>query len=112
MPEKEIEIEVVKDANYRTIVVNGLFGGHRPGYIEAIAYTQETDVSKALTSPTTDGSKISIRRILQCRLVIDPIEAKRIVSWLTLHISEYEGFFGKIIMPEEIEQKKQEEKPP
>ena len=107
--EEELEIEVVKDVNYRTIVVNGLFGGHRPGYIEAVVYTEGTDASEALASPKPDSSKIRVRRTLQCRLVIDPIEAKRIATWLTRHISSYESAFGKIVLPEEIEEKEQKQ---
>ena len=46
----EVRIDVVRDDSYRTIVVNGVFGGHRPGFFEAIIYTDEMVADEALSS--------------------------------------------------------------
>lgn len=95
----EPKIAVVKDANYKTIVVSGMFGGRRPGFFEAIVYSDELVADEAVNSMTLNPEKASIKRTLQCRLYFDPITAKSILSWLNDHIAKYEGEFGKIPIP-------------
>lgn len=75
-------IEVRRDELYRTIIVSGIFGGHRPGVFEAIVYTDEMDAEEALGSAQPLKERIKIQRTLQCRLVIDPVQAKSIAKWL------------------------------
>ncbi|MEM2926005.1 MAG: hypothetical protein QW220_06050 [Candidatus Bathyarchaeia archaeon] len=103
----EPKVEVAKDPNYRTILVNGLFGGHRPGFFEAIVYTDEMVAEDALATLRGDPSKVRIRRTLQCRLLMDPVQAKSIAKWLTGHIAEYERTFGKIPTPEEAQHRQE-----
>jgi len=90
-------MEVIRDQNYRTIIVSGLFGGHRPGFFEAVLYTDEMVADEALKTGAGEPTKVYIRRTLQCRLLLDPVQAKSIAKWLTGYISEYEKTFGKII---------------
>ena len=104
----EVKIDVVRDDSYRTIVVNGVFGGHRPGFFEAIIYTDEMVADEALSSMPPSPEKVKIRRILQCRLIMDPIQAKSLLNWLSNHISEYEKKFGRIPIPSEAKQEKKE----
>ena len=110
--QEQAQIEVAKSNDYRTIIVNGLFGGHRPGFIEAIVYTEEMTVDDALETVVADPSKVHIRRTLQARLLIDPVEAKRIARWLARHISEYENKFGKIVVPEDAEERQEKQTEP
>ena len=98
---KDNSVEVVKNPNYRNINVNGIIGGYREGYFEAVVYSSEMEVNETLKSNVLDFSKSKIRRVLECRLVIDPMEAKRILRWLNHHLAMYEQGFGKIILPEE-----------
>jgi hypothetical protein len=84
------EIVVERSPDYRTIVVNGVFGGHRPGFFEAILYTDEMVTEEALRSASTDPSRIKVKRTTQCRFVMDPIQAKAFATWLQHHITEYE----------------------
>ena len=105
------DIEVARNENYRTITVNGLFGGSRPGYIEAILYTDEMIADEALKEPVPDPAKIKILRTLKCRLIMDPIQAKLISDWFIKQISEYEKRFGKILTQEEMSQQKKEVSP-
>ena len=94
--ERELSVSVERDPEFRTIVVSGLFGGHRPGFVEAVAYTDELVTDEALKSIKPDSSKLAIKRTLQCRLYIDPVTAKSINQWLNKHIAEYESEFGPI----------------
>ena len=95
------KIEVVVDSNYRSIIVNGLFGGHRPGYFEGIVYTDELEGKEALSTAQLAPERAFIKRTIQCRLVIDPVTAKSISKWLNEHIAQYEQVFGKIPSPED-----------
>ena len=105
---KTSKVEVVRHEGYRTIIVNGVFGGHRPGYFEAVVHTDEMIADESLSIIPPDPEKMYIRRVLQCRLVMDPVQAKSLMEWLSRHISEYEKMFGKIVKPEGVK----EEKPP
>ena len=100
------EIRVEKHKDYRTIIVNGVYGGHRPGFFEAIIYTDEIEADEALSTIPPSSEKVKIRRVLQCRLVMDPVQAKSIQQWLTRHIEEYEKKFGKIPLPEKVPEKR------
>jgi len=99
---------VVRDDSYRTILVNGVFGGHRPGFFEAIVYTDEIIADDALSSMPPSPEQVKIKRVLQCRLVMDPVQAKSLLNWLSEHVSEYEKKFGKITLPGEIKLEKRE----
>jgi hypothetical protein len=94
-------IEVIDDPDYRTIIVNGVFGGHKPGFLEAVVYTDEWVVKEALATLDAPLDKIYIKRTLKCRLVIDPFTAKSVADWLTTHIKQYEESFGKIEAPKD-----------
>ena len=61
---------------YRTIIVNGVYGGHRPGFFEAIVYTDEMIADEALSTIPEDATKVYIKRLLQCRLVMDLFKPK------------------------------------
>jgi len=95
------KIEVSEDPNYRSVIVNGMFGGHRPGYFEAIVYTDELVGKEALSTLQLAPERAFVKRTIQCRLVFDPVTAKSIANWLNNHIKEYETVFGKIPSPED-----------
>ena len=78
-----------------------VFLGHRPGYFEIVVYTEEMIADDALSSLKPEPKKIKVKRVLQCRLIIDPIQAKSIAKWLNEHIKQYEKSFGEIKLPSE-----------
>lgn len=90
------KIEVSEDPNYRSIIVNGLFGGHRPGYFEAIVYSDELVAKDALGTISLAPERAYVKRTMQCRLIIDPVTAKSISKWFENHVDEYEKTFGRI----------------
>lgn len=104
----EPSISVEKHPDFKTIIVSGMFGGHRPGYVEAVAYTDELVADDALKSIKPDSTKIAIKRTLQCRLYFDPATAKSVAQWLNKHILDYETEFGTIIVPKEPEPQRSE----
>lgn len=99
------EIEAKEHPNFRTINVNGVFGGPRGMYFEVVIFSDELKVVKALSTANITPEKSTISRTLECRLIIDPLQAKDIAQWLTKHVNEYEKHFGRIPSPEEIQGK-------
>ncbi|MCS7114817.1 MAG: DUF3467 domain-containing protein, partial [Candidatus Bathyarchaeota archaeon] len=93
------KVVVEKHEGYRTIIQNGVFGGHRPGFFEWVVYTDEMVADEALSSIPDDPTKAYIKRTLQCRIICDAVQAKALHQWLSQHIAEYEKSFGKIVAP-------------
>ena len=99
---KSPEIQVREHPNFRTINVNGVFGGARGMYFDIVLFSDESKVASALSSLTIAPERTTINRTLECRLIIDPLNAKAISQWLMLSITEYEKQFGRIPSPEEL----------
>lgn len=99
------EVETSEHPNYRTINVNGVFGGHRAMFFEIVVYSDELKATKALSSAQVAPDKSTVKRTLECRLLIDPYQAKSIALWLNQHVAEYEKLFGRIPSPEELNAK-------
>jgi len=104
--EKPPKIEVEKDPQYKTIIVSGVFGGHRPGFFEAVIYTDEIVADEALKSIPPDARKIYVKRVIKCRLLMDPFQAKSFAEWLMRHVKEYEKKFGEIKIPKKATSEK------
>jgi len=101
MAKRPPEVILERAPDYRTIIVSAIYGGHRPGYFEVIVYTDEMVADEVLASIPPATERLKIKRTLQCRLVIDPIQAKSLMRWFKEHIEAYEKQFGEIkIMPE------------
>lgn len=98
-PRKEPVFVVDYSPDYGTINVDGFVGGNRPGFFEAIIFSEESMVDESLAG-VFDPANIKILRTLQTRLIINPIQAKSLQKWLNHHISEYEKHFGEIPDPE------------
>lgn len=91
------QVKVQEHPNFRTITVGGLYGLLNGAHYEIYLYSQYFDPGKPLE--TFDSSFTypnRYNRILECRLLIDPINAKSIARWLTEKVNEYEEQFGNI----------------
>ena len=104
------EFTCIKHDNFRTINVNGLYGGPRMGYVEANIYSEESELTKALASPQLSMNKVEVKRTLECRLVIDPIQLKSLAMWFDKQVKDYEVLFGRIPSPEEVASKQKTDK--
>lgn len=71
-------------------------------YFDIVLFSDESKVGSALSTIRTAPEKTTINRTLECRLIIDPLNAKAISQWLMLSIAEYEKQFGRIPSPEEL----------
>ncbi len=103
---RELKVEAKRADDFKTILVDGVFGGSRAGLFELICYTDELNAEEALASVVPDGSKVNVKRTLECRLVLTPIQAKAMLNWLTQSLDQYEKQFGKIPAPEQRKDEK------
>jgi hypothetical protein len=99
------KVELVEHPNYRTINVSGVIGGHRPMFFEAVLFSNELKVTEALTDAELNPERSHIKRTIECRLVMDPFEAKIMATWLNSEIATYEKNYGRIPSPEEVNSK-------
>lgn len=74
-------------------------------YFEVILYSDELVAADALSSAEIATERSSVKRTLECRLIIDPFQAKTIHDWLGKHIADYEKVFGRVSSPEELADK-------
>lgn len=95
-----------KHEGYRTIFQTGMYGGPRVGYFEWVIYTDETVADDALSTFPPDPAKTYIKRIIQCKLVMTPHQAKSLVDLLNQSVSNYEKTFGEIPTPKDIGKRK------
>jgi len=98
------EIEVKEHPNFRTINVGGVYGMPVGMRFEVVLYSEQLDVARALSSVQTPIPP-SVSRILECRLIIDPFQAKLIAKWLTAQVNAFEKQFGHIPSAEELQEK-------
>ena len=97
------EIESEEAASYKRIVVAGVFGGTRPGGVHATLYSERPNSLKVLATHPPNPSRVLLRRIIECELIIDPLQMKTVYNWLGKQIDEYEKLYGNIPSPEEVE---------
>lgn len=112
LKEEKIEINTLrtsKSDTFKTINVSGIFGGHRPGIFEVFVFSDEMEPERALETIPPNPEKMEYGRAIECRLVIDPFQAKSIALWLQQHVEEYEKQFGEIKVNEETKKPSIEE---
>lgn len=97
------EIKSEYSQAFRRIYAAGFVGGIVPAGLEAVVYSEMRDVGKVLETQPLSGNRTTIKRTVECELVIDPMQMKSLHKWLTVKIAEYEKLFGTIPSPEEVE---------
>lgn len=97
------EISCEYSPTYKRIVVGDIIGGIRPIGVMMSVYSEESDFTGSLETHPVSPGRVKVKRIVECELVINPMEMKSIHKWLGDKIKEYEKTFGQIKSPEEIE---------
>ena len=100
------DITVEKDEKYKTINVNGFFGGMKDMLLEVLFFSQQLDADKALVQNQPDGTRAEYKRIVEARIIIDPQTMKNFVEWLNTKIVEYEKVYGQILTFKESNDKR------
>jgi hypothetical protein len=106
---KTPQVVVQEHPNFRTITVSGLYGLLNEWHYEIYLYSQYFDPVIPLETFDSSGTYPNkYTRVLECRLLIDPINVKSIARWLMEKVREYEEQFGNI-PPAEDQQKTAED---
>ncbi len=94
----QIEPKGFKSPQYREITPDYVYGGIKPGYIEAIFNTAKPNVYSAMVD------KIEIfEHTEEVDLKLTPQMARALVIWLLKNIKTYEANYGKTIVKEKEE---------
>jgi len=82
--------------DFKTINLNEIYGRIRAGYIEVSLITHVLDPCNAIQydKPLTNAG--TIHKVIEGRLILDPIIAKSLHKWLGSRIERYEEVFGVI----------------
>ena len=99
----DVETEFHKD--YRIVFANQVTGGLRNNYIEFDLVSQVSNFEPALQTPQPNYGKNVLKRILQTKVIMPPMDFKACVMFLQQTLEKYEKTFGSIASPEEIESK-------
>jgi hypothetical protein len=97
------EIKSEYSQTYKRIYAAGFVGGIIPSGLEAMVYSEMRDVLKVIETQPLSGNRTTIKRTIECALMLDPMQMKSLQQWLQQKISEYEKLFGVIPSPEEVE---------
>ncbi len=90
----EVSIEIMRSPDFKQIYAIGAIGGHSP-YDFRIAFYN--DSPKALM----EGNKnvTVMERKIETEIILSPLAAKELATWLNDHIKDYEKLFGEIKRP-------------
>jgi len=104
------EIKSEYSPTFKRINVNGIFGGVRPSGVEAVIYSEHNDIEKVLETQPLSANRTIVKRIIECELIIDPMQMKSFHKWLTDKIKDYEELIGPIPSPEEVQSRQKRHK--
>jgi hypothetical protein len=92
-------IDVVEHPKYRTINVSGAVGIEVKDDIQITLFSVEINCDDVLSEVNFAGDQIKARRIIECRLLLDPVAAKSLQDVVNSTIANYEKTHGEIKMP-------------
>jgi hypothetical protein len=90
----DVSVEITRSSDFKQVYAIGAIGGHSP-YDFRIAFYN--DSPKALM----EGNKnvTVMERKIDMEVILSPLAAKELASWLSEHIRDYEKRFGEIKRP-------------
>jgi hypothetical protein len=92
----EVSLEIIRAPEFRQIYSIGAIGGHSP-YDFRIAFYN--DSPKVLVE---GGKQITLmERKMEVEVILSPLAAKELATWLNTHLQDYEKAFGEIKKPGE-----------
>jgi outer membrane lipoprotein-sorting protein len=90
----EVKVQTMKGSDFKQVYAIGAIGGHSP-YDFRIAFYN--DSPKTLVE---DGKSVTVmERKIDTEIILSPLAAKELASWLTEHIKDYEKVFGEVKRP-------------
>jgi len=90
----EVSVELTRSSQFKQIYAIGAIGGHSP-YDFRIAFYN--DSPKAIAE---GGNQMTVmERKIETEIILSPLAAKELATWLQAHIQDYEKLFGEIKKP-------------
>jgi hypothetical protein len=90
----EVSVEIIRSSDFKQVYAIGAIGGHSP-YDFRIAFYN--DSPKAIVE---GGKSMTVmERKIETEMILSPLAAKELASWLGEHIKDYEKLFGEIKRP-------------
>jgi hypothetical protein len=90
----EVSMEITRSPDFKQVYAIGAIGGHSP-YDFRIAFYN--DSPKALVD---SGKQMTVmEREIKIEIILSPLAAKELASWLDSHVNDYEKLFGEIKKP-------------
>ena len=90
------KIDVVEHSNYRSIIVSGAIGIGGQNSIEITLFSNEMNCSDYATDPQLKIGQLRARRVIECKLLMEPVVAKSLQDVLNQTISNFEKAHGEI----------------
>ncbi|WP_428324781.1 hypothetical protein [Nitrosopumilus sp.] len=97
------EIQGVYSETYKRVLATGFFGSVQPFGLETFVYSTQNVIDRSLETEPISPQRATLKRIVECELIIDPMQMKSLHNWLGKKIKEYEKLFGSIPSPEEVQ---------
>ena len=90
----EVSVELTRSPQFRQIYAIGAIGGHSP-YDFRIAFYNDSPKTIA-----EGGNQMTVmERKIEAEIILSPLAAKELATWLQAHIQDYEKLFGEIKKP-------------
>jgi hypothetical protein len=90
----EVSMEITRSPEFKQVYAIGAIGGHSP-YDFRIAFYN--DSPKAFVD---SGKQMTVmEREIKTEIILSPLAAKELATWLDSHIKDYEKIFGEIKKP-------------
>lgn len=89
-------LDVVEHSNYRTVKVSGAIGIIVQNNLEVTLFSDDLNCNDYAADPTVKTGQIRPRRIIECKLVMEPAAAKSLHNVLSTTIGDYEKVHGTI----------------
>jgi hypothetical protein len=90
----EVSMEFTRSPEFKQVYAIGAIGGHSP-YDFRIAFYN--DSPKVLVD---SGKQMTVmEREIKTEIILSPLAAKELATWLDSHLKDYEKLFGEIKKP-------------
>ncbi len=90
----DVKVETTKSPDFKQVYAIGAIGGHSP-YDFRIAFYNDSPKTLVM-----DGKSMTVmERKIDTEVILSPLAAKELSSWLAEHIKDYEKVFGEIKRP-------------
>ncbi len=90
----EVSVEITRSQEFRQVYAIGASGGHSPYDFRSAFYN---DSPKAIMEG--ENQMTVMERKIEAEIILSPLAAKELATWLNSHIQDYEKLFGEIKKP-------------